>query len=258
MFALARPVVLARPGARLHPDDQARLAHAVAEVLGTDVRSALVALLRPLLTAADLRALTRHCVFDHTALLLFPADHGALVVALRAHGLTTTPLVPSVVAKQRLAERYRLPPGGPDVRITHARPDRRGYPYAPEIEVFSCPAAQLPPAAQDAERRVEYERHIAIRIVHPGGVVLENVLKLLVEGAGFCPDGGGYNPHEGRRLGGTTVRYLARVSDQDPGRLERLEVKFHGEHATCPPASVEWTEAVSRLYQADTTSLEVS
>ncbi|MFC1416699.1 hypothetical protein [Streptacidiphilus cavernicola] len=238
--------------APLDPQDRARLAAAVDRAARLDPDTGTAAVLGALLPPAELRELAGLCVYDHSALLLFPPDHDALLVALADLGLSAGALVPSVVVKQRLAERHGPALAGADVRITHASVPGRGGAAGSVVEIFSCPAAQAGPDVRAAERRAETEQHTALRVVSTAPDALDRAVSLLVDRAGFCPDGGGYNPHEQRAAGGTTVRYLARVGTA-PDRLVRLELKRHGRHGGDAPVPAVWSEDVARVYRANAT-----
>src|SRR5262245_14891562 len=65
-------------------------------------------------------SIARHCVLAHRALRIFPDDFDQALRVLTDLGTVPGPVVPSVIVKGRLAERYRVPADSLDVRITHA------------------------------------------------------------------------------------------------------------------------------------------
>ncbi|MBL7499072.1 hypothetical protein [Frankia nepalensis] len=191
-------------------------------------------------------SISRHCVLDHCALLIFPDDFDHALRVLPELGALPGPVVPSVIVKARLAERYRVPADSLDVRITHATlagaTDVPGEPR-PTIEMFMLRRSpDLPAGIVARERGLELERHVALRLVEPDPIVIQGLRWVLREHAGFGWDGGGYNPHDGAEYGGTSALYFLGWT-QDPAggtpRRQRIEIKFHGHYPDITTAHVE-------------------
>jgi hypothetical protein len=179
-------------------------------------------------------SISRHCTFDHGALLVFPNRFEDALAALPAMGVVPGDMVPSVIVKSRLSERYAIDPAHLDVRLTHATltpttGDTR------TVELFMlCRSPELPAALVDRERAQELEHHLALRVHQPDPVVVQGLRWVLREQAGFVWDGGGYNPHDNPTAGGTSALYfLGWIPDPAGGapRRFRLEVTLHGDYS---------------------------
>ncbi|MBX6391217.1 MAG: hypothetical protein IRZ08_19875, partial [Frankia sp.] len=190
-----------------------------------------------------IESITRHCALDHGALLVFPNEFEDAIAAFAEMGAEAGPVVPSVIVKARLADRYNIPAEQLDVRLTHAvltgTPDgaRR------TVEVFMLrTSADLPAGMIERERGMELERHVALRLVAPDPIVIQGLRWVLREHAGFHWDGGGYNPHDNAAAGGTSALYFLGWT-QDPAggapRRQRIEVKFHGDFSYITATHVE-------------------
>jgi len=186
-----------------------------------------------------IESISRYCVLDHCALMVFPDDFDAALDTLVELGATPGPVVPSVIVKARLAERYGVPADSLDVRICHATPaGTAAVPGGrrPTIELFMLrPSADLPGGILERERGQDLERHVALRLVEPDAAVIEFLRQVLREQAGFGWDGGGYNPHDDADAGGTSALYFLGWSRDPAGgvpRRQRLEIKFHGAFPT--------------------------
>jgi hypothetical protein len=151
------------------------------------------------------------CTFDHIATLVFPRHLAEVHTCLAAMGWRTTAPVPSVVVRQRLADRYGMSEGDLEVQIIRATKDGQ-----PGLEVFCLPTTQAIEQVIAGERQHHNERHWALFVDRPDQALLERLAELLVGKLSMLPDGGGHNPHEERRAGGQTVLYFKYPS----GRLE--------------------------------------
>ena len=181
--------------------------------------------------AADVRrAVAACCDFAHCALLVFPEAVEGVLHLLRTLGFQPNDVIPSVVVKQRLTDRYGLDPDLFEVWLTHGAltgwDGIRG-----EIEVFMAPkSSALSTDMVSAERQYEFEQHFALTVRNPEVAVLKWLCVTLRDTGGFLWDGGGYNPHEDPEGGGRTVLYFAKpVGAGTNVRLCRLELKTAGD-----------------------------
>ncbi|MFI9813515.1 methyltransferase [Saccharothrix variisporea] len=182
----------------LRERDVRRVAEAVEYVRTTGTREALDAVLPGL-------DLVRHLEFVHGALLVVAPDVDAAVAELVRLGVRPRDPVPSVVVRDRLAQ--RLGREDLDVRIVHAVVG--GGPR--ELELFVL-CGDFPDVPGD-------EEHLAFRASTDDEVVLRGLYEHLAD-AGLMPDGGGYNKHED-----VTVLYLRgarRMELTVPGHRETL------------------------------------
>ncbi|MGX2993386.1 methyltransferase [Streptomyces sp. JNUCC 64] len=217
--------------AELDPVDLGAVDEALDFVRRTAPPDALRALLGSLgaldpLDGARLAAVAAHCVPAHVAELVFPRSLDRFVAALRASGLRVTDPVPSVVVRDRLAHRHRVPAGRLDVSIVHLAlpgdvPGRMG------VELFVLPVPPGSPLTPIAarERAEPAERHAALGVLGRDEVVLAGLRALLTDRTGLLPDGGGYNPGED-----CTVLYYRRSGGprSGPPAHDRLELRAPG------------------------------
>jgi hypothetical protein len=194
-------------------------------------------------------SISRHCTFDHGALLVFPTRFEDAMAALPALGVVPGGMVPSVIVKSRLSERYSISPEHLDVRLTHATLTGTIGPTR-MIELFMlCRSPELPAGLFDREREQELEHHVALRVHQPDPVVVQGLRWVLREQAGFLWDGGGYNPHDNADAGGTSALYfLGWMRDPAGGapRRLRLEVTFHGDYSYITSAHVDAARDATR------------
>ncbi|MGW1544773.1 methyltransferase [Streptomyces sp. NPDC002309] len=206
------------------PGDEVRL-RATADFVREQDTATLLPLLLPRLDGPELRALVDRCRFAHAALLVFPPDPEALRDALAGCGLDTDACDrPSVVVRERLAQRHGLAASELDVRIL--RPAVVGLDGARRaVEVFTLtvpPGSELAPVAAH-ERAGQHEAHVAFEVECPDPLVLRGLCAVLAR-HGAVPDGGGYNPHEDG-----TVFYFAAPPGSKAG-YHRVELYVHGDH----------------------------
>ena len=190
---------------------------------------------------AIVRLVARYCVFDHAALLVFVDDFDEALAGLAAFDLRPAPLVPSVIVRRRLGERYGVAPERLDVRLTHAGLDAPGV-SGRTLEVFMLRRSpELPAGLVERERAEEFELHYAMRLPEPDLVVIQGLRTVLRERGGFAWDGGGYNPHDNAAAGGTSVLYFLRAAPDGRGgtRRARLEIKFRGDYSAVTTRNTE-------------------
>ncbi|WP_197001558.1 methyltransferase [Longispora fulva] len=186
--------------------------------------AALLPFLLPELDGLETRALAERCRFSHAALVVFPPDPETLRAELAASGLLSDQAPrPSVVVRDRLAERHRR--GADTLDVTILRPPVHGPDGVHRtVEVFVLP---VPPGSDLAElarheRANEDEAHVAFAVDDPDPLVLHGLRAILLR-RGAVPDGGGYNPHED-----ATVFYFG--TPQAKVRYQRLELYAPGDH----------------------------
>ncbi|MET7472879.1 methyltransferase [Streptomyces sp. NPDC005648] len=197
--------------------DLERIRRAVAHVRTHDTDQVLADLL-PDLTAEDRADVSRHLVYDHTAVLVFPDCLEGLRDELRRHDLEPGTVTPSVVVRGRLARRYGAILGESPVGIVHVAVEGRS------VEIFALPVPPDSPlrAVADDERAAEHEAHHAFALTSPGTVVPAGLRTLLTECGGAVPDGGGYNGHENVTVLYFRTRHHRRFELRLPGRHEPL------------------------------------
>jgi len=159
----------------------------------------------PDLPPAERADISRHLVFDHTAVLVFPDTLEGLREELHHMGLEPGAVNPSVVVRGRLARRYGSTVADTPVAIVHVAVAGRS------VEIFALPVPQDSPleAVAADERESEHEAHHAFAATEtPLG---------FEERTGSVPDGGGYNAHEN-----VTVQYFRTKSKA------RLEIRVNG------------------------------
>lgn len=194
----------------LAPEDLARLT-AVTALIGANDTESVLATTMPSLGGAERAALARHVSFAHAAVLVFPSTLDGLGEELARQGVDATAMIPSVVVRNRLSSRYRVPVDDLDVGILRVPlTDRAGK--ACELEIFAM--ATPPELAHIAvdERRHERENHVALAAPHADPIVLNGLRQAIT--AQLRPDGGGHNGHEN-----TTVLYFR---DAGSRRLELI------------------------------------
>jgi hypothetical protein len=185
----------------------------------------LLTLLAPRLNPAQRAVITRTCSFIHAGLLIFPAELTA-TAELPGLGLSPGVLVPSVVVRQRLAQRC-APAAGPQVWITHA-----AVTTAPgrDLELFlaigSDPA--LATIAEN-ERAHNHETHFALEGTGSPAEISQ-AWQILAGPGKLAPDGGGYNPLENPASGGRTVLYFRAPHQPACPWPPRTELVLNGHH----------------------------
>ncbi|MEU8716050.1 methyltransferase [Streptomyces sp. NPDC048663] len=202
--------------------DLERIRHAADHVRDHDTDRVLAGLL-PALTAEERADVCRHLVYDHTAVLVFPASLDTLPDDLRRAGLEPGPVTPSVVVRGRLARRYGAAVADSPVAIVHVPVAGR------TVEIFALPVPPGSPLEMVAadERAAGHESHHAFAVTAPGQVIPAGLRTLLTERAGAVPDGGGYNRHEN-----VTVLYFRTA------RHRRFELRLPGRHDPVPDATL--------------------
>ncbi|MEU9451598.1 methyltransferase [Streptomyces sp. NPDC048277] len=198
--------------------DLDRIRHAAEHVRDHDTDRVLADLL-PGLTADERADVSRHLVYDHTAVLVFPASLDGLRDELRCAGLDPGPVTPSVVVRGRLLRRYGPAVGDSPVGIVHVPVAGR------TVEIFALPVppgSPLETVAAD-ERAGGHESHHAFAVTAPGRVIPAGLRTLLTERGGAVPDGGGHNGHEN-----VTVLYFRTPHHR------RFELRLPGRHEPLP------------------------
>jgi hypothetical protein len=200
-------------------------AHDTADLLG---------LVAPRLDRADVLKADGMCAFAHAGMLIFPSRLDEATWELAGLGLRAGPLVPSMIVRQRLIDRYGQR-DGLEVRITHAGIGTHagGGTHAGsgarhgELELFlGCPAA---PAMADDERKFNRELHFGFAV--RGSADMTRLWDLLTGTAQLIPDGGGHNPHEDSAAGGRTILYFRGTGHIEPHAWpRRMELLIGGYH----------------------------
>lgn len=175
--------------------------------------------------------------FVHGALLVFP-DHVDDVVSTLNHlGYEAGEVVPSVVVKARIAQRYGLNTDAFQVHIIHgaktaSNGERR------EIEVFILTTPSVSESIAWEERTFENETHFAVKVRTEDGYTLTEVSDLIYSETEFRRDGGGYNPFEDIPNGGTTLMYFVRPAQSEEDKFfRRIEVQCAGNYSHLLEAS---------------------
>ncbi|MEU9406705.1 methyltransferase [Streptomyces sp. NPDC048281] len=170
-------------------------------------------------------ALTRRdFVFDHIALLVFPDAVDDVSTFLQKRQVEVADPIESVVVRSRLAQRYGVNEQSLEVTILYGRLPE---PAQAGVEVFILPSESAVAAHSDMparERATEAERHEAWLV---DGASLAEVRRVCLDRLGMIPDGGGFNPHEGKSSGGRTVLYF-HLPTHLAGEPRRLELKSDG------------------------------
>jgi hypothetical protein len=189
--------------------------------------ASLLNMFAPGLEPTQQTAVTRTCTFIHAGLLIFPAELTAAIAELPGLGVTPGPLVPSVVVRQRLAERS-APAAGPEVWITHATVTRAS---GRDLELFLVPGTE-PALARiaEGERVSNQESHFALEGTG-SQAEMSQVWEILAGPGNLVPDGGGYNPYENPASGGRTVLYFRGPDQATFPWPPRMELVLDGHHA---------------------------
>ncbi|MEU8309835.1 methyltransferase [Actinomadura sp. NPDC048955] len=221
--------------ARIAVEDERELRRVGEYARSCGIARAVADALPPNAPREMIEAITGSCALDHAAVLVFCTDLDAVTGLLRQQGLHPQEPIPSRVVRDRLADRYSIPPeqvagGHLDVRIIHARSDRDDTLGGEAgIEVFCVPDDALGAAAVRQERLGQHEYHTAVRLTRPSGHRLEDLRRALGRPGGPQPDGGGYNPAHGPD--GVTVLYFRAPGRTPMGWPRRLEIITAGQHA---------------------------
>ncbi|GLF95102.1 methyltransferase [Streptomyces yaizuensis] len=246
--------------AGLDQADRAAFDEALAFTRRADTGDVLARLL-PGLDEQRRISVASHCALVHAAALVFPASCGQLVARLREAGLTVAEPVPSVVVRDRLAARHRVPAGELDVTIVHVRLPSDGE-SGPAVELFVLPVPPGSPLTRIAEReRAERdESHLALGVGTQDAVVVAGLCALLTDAdqGGLTPDGGGHNAIEDCtvlyfRSTGTGTGTGAGTGNSTgaayPDHHRRLELRVPGRHPEALAAHLSHTtdEPVKRL-----------
>ncbi|MEU4925779.1 hypothetical protein AB0G54_04615 [Streptomyces yokosukanensis] len=219
-----------------------------ARFASTAAASELIAPLAPHGTAAALTE--RECVFDHCAVLLFPATLAAGLRHLEARGLAPLRTVPSTVVRARLAERHGLDPADCEVHITRLRLELTGGRRHPAVEVFLFPrdSRAFDGRIEASESAHGFENHTAFVLARPSTPLLRRLVTTWHTEAGLLWEGGGHNPHEGGP-DGSTVTYFVR-DHRHPGRRRRFELHSAGDLRAATADLPRPAEAVRGVYAA--------
>ncbi|WP_433256355.1 methyltransferase [Streptosporangium sp. CA-135522] len=177
--------------------------------------------------------LAGHCDFDHAGILVFPGSAQDVQDLLVSRTFEIVTVLPSVVVRDRLRQRYGLAGKAAPVTIVRGR-DVSPRGEGRQIEVFVLPrraCEELPAALPVRERREENETHLAFRVRDDD----TRTLRLLRDLAGryrMRPDGGGHNPGDEADRGGRSVLYFAvpRTDAQEAPGVHRIELFSAGEH----------------------------
>lgn len=230
--------------------DRQRLLDVAKYVQYASIDNLLTAILPGSQAIAARHLVATYCSFAHSALLVFPEAVEGVLRLLRVLGFQGNDVLPSVVVRQRLAHRYGLDPDQLDVRLTHGAVIGSDG-IKREIEVFmALEGSGLKAYMVNAERRYEFEQHLALMVSNPEVAVLEKLRAELRDVGGFLWDGGGYNPHEDPATGGRTVLYFAKpVGVGLDARLCRLELKAPGHFFSLIEEHHSHDEILSLLYE---------
>jgi len=218
----SRSVTLCRS---LDEADRLRIRRLASFVRAQETAS-LLTMLAPRLDPADRATITRTCSFTHAGLLIFPAELSAAIAELPFLGVRPGPLVPSVVVRDRLAERC-APAARPEVWITHAVVAGA---CGRDLELFLASGSQpaLARIAED-ERAANHESHFALEGTG-SQAEMSQVWQILARAGGLLPDGSGYNPHENLASGGRTVLYFRAPHQGTFPWPPRMELVLNGHH----------------------------
>lgn len=206
------------------PGDTSRLRATVDFVKEQDTAT-LLPLLLPGLDGPELRTLAERCDFSHAALLVFPPDAAALNTLLADCGLVTdAPPRPSVVVRERLANRHKRPAAHLDVAILRPAVEcRDGMRRMVEVFALTVPPGSDLDTVAAHEREHQHEAHVAFEVEAPDPLVLRGLCATFAR-YGAVPGGGGYNPHENG-----TVFYFTAPAEAKAG-YRRVELYVPGDH----------------------------
>ncbi|MEV2219226.1 hypothetical protein AB0E01_05045 [Nocardia vinacea] len=221
--------------------DTARLSRLISYIAVRSSRNILSALLFSDRVGDSNDAPWSRCVFDHCALMVFPASVAALHRDLAAAGLQVGVTTPSVIVQQRFCARYGIDPRGYRINILRAYGQSGGPGSEQRFEIFypaesvtgtgSSIAARQLWRARDDERQHNRETHFAFTVQHFDSSGYSSLRRRLARTAGLVPDGGGFNPHDRIHGAGSSTFYFA-----GPGRIDghrwprRLELIIGGRH----------------------------
>ncbi|MFQ6397401.1 hypothetical protein ACLMAJ_28620 [Nocardia sp. KC 131] len=197
--------------------DSARLNQLIEYVTANPSHAILTDLLAADHMAGARDPLWERCVFDHCAVMLFPANTATLHRQLIAAGLQVGATVPSVVVQQRVCARYELDPDAYRIHILQA------YRRAPNpgrdqrIEIFfpstssrnSLVIPMRSQRARDDEQRHNRETHFAFVVRDLDLTTYLTMRHHLAQVADMIPDGGGFNPHDRNHGAGCSTFYFA-------------------------------------------------
>ncbi|MEU7633552.1 hypothetical protein AB0C34_26850 [Nocardia sp. NPDC049220] len=200
------------------PTDSARLSRLAEYIAGNSSHAILSALLSSDHTEAARDPLWDRCVFDHGAVMLFPADAAALRTHLAAAGFRLGATVPSVVVQHRVCGRYGLDPDAYRIHIAQAYRHSDDFGREQRLEIFfpDVPSAvggsgvfpRQARLARDDERRHNRETHFAFALSDVDLSTYLAVRHHLAECAHMVPDGGGFNPHDRSHGAGCSTFYF--------------------------------------------------
>ncbi|MFF2619864.1 hypothetical protein [Kitasatospora sp. NPDC058046] len=211
--------------AELGPADSSAIEEALDFVRSTTPEDLPGRILRGL-DEDQLSAVTAHCSPDHVAAMVFPPSRDRLVAALRNSGLKVEEPVPSVVVRDRLARRHRIPLADLDLSILRiALPQEACSSMSVELFVLPVPTGSPLTAIAVRERTERTEHHLAFSVRGGDEAVLDWLRCLFGEQGTLLPESGGFNPGED-----STVFYYR--TDRDPNDLgyHRLELRVPGRH----------------------------
>lgn len=212
----------------IDPADLAMVAEATELIRSADLTDVLTELL-PAVASAERADLAAHCTLIHAAVAVFTRSPDRLPEALRSWGLPVGEPAPSVVVRQRLAERYGLDPARLEVDILRA-PVAAADGSARELEIFAVavPAGSGLDRVAERERAEANEAHLALRVTRPDGVVLHGLRALLVDRGSCCPTAAATTPT--RTAPSSTSAEARPVRGGERGRRRRLELHARGCH----------------------------
>lgn len=219
------------PKASLDMRDIRRIKQLSEIILTTPMQNVTRLALGELHGKAVINRIVSECDFAHGAILVFPCEVEAALTGLRELGYCPGPIIPSIVVKRRLSERYGLDNEAVEVKIVHgAATAADGTPR--EIELFMITSPSVQQKIAEDERALEHEKHFAFRVRDAGPRRLQDIAAALLADGDFNWDGGGFNPHERADKGGTTIAYFTSTRDHNgDGPLHRLELQCYGDHS---------------------------
>lgn len=140
----------------------------------------------------------------HGGLLVFPSRLFDIQRLLTELDMTIFLIVPSLIVRQRLAQRYHIAEELLDIQIIESSYQRLDGSIG-TLELFALQqnAPGITEALRETERTYEYENHIAFVPYDPH--TFQEVVETFTA-SGFEYDGGGINPVENAH---TTVTYLS-------------------------------------------------
>ena len=183
--------------------DEERIKAVVQMVKETPTIELLRSLLPPDCPETIVRDLEKKMTFLHGGLLVFPSSFFEIQQLLTTLGMTIVFLIPSVIVRRRLAQRYQLAEELLDIQIVESSWEREDGELA-KLELFVLLHATpgLTETIRETERIQEYENHVAFVLHDPSSYLS---LRACFNRYGFSDDGGGINPWDNARK---TIRYL--------------------------------------------------